>query len=471
MLEEHPEKERKQTTPPPQAAGYQNLYAEVMPQRRWINPEKKWRVSPVMKFVLYDILLHISIVILFPYFIFKMVSARKYREGIPERFGFIKNEKLGLSGRVIWVHAVSVGETKAIMPVLKLFRERNPDVKIVFSTVTQTGNRTAEADGKGIIDTLIYFPFDLGWVIRRVVRLINPKAFVVVEKEIWPNVFRILNENKIPIIVANGTISERSFKRFVKFRFFFGGIFRMISFFSARTEEDCRRAIGAGVPKERAKATGNIKFDLKPPKVDTAYIASLEMALNIRPGDRVFVAGSTHAGEEEIILNAYKAASKEIAGLKLIIAPRHPERFAEVEALLKKTGVPFSKRSKSGKGEVILLDTVGELMMVYSFAKAAFVGGSIVPGIGGHNLLEPAFFGKPVLYGPYLTTYFNMAEMLEAEGGGIRVKDETALVGALKNLFNNETVRKNAGDAAKKVVEENGGAAKRTVEIMEKFLR
>ncbi|MDO8426988.1 MAG: 3-deoxy-D-manno-octulosonic acid transferase [Deltaproteobacteria bacterium] len=425
-----------------------------------------------MIYLLYDILLHASVIILLPYFVFKMVIARKYREGVPERFGFIKKVKLKrlLGGQAVWFHAVSVGETKAIMPVVKLLKEKRPDIKILFSTVTRTGNRTAANDGAGLIDALIYFPLDLSWAIRRVVSLAKPKALIVVEKEVWPNLYKILNEKNVPVIVANGTISERSFKRFLRFKFFFGGVFGKVSYFCGRTREDSERAFRAGVKKERVRTIGNLKFDIKPPALSASAIESLRSALDIGPQDKVIVAGSTHPGEEEIILKAYAQLLGSFKGLKLILAPRHPERFNEAESLIKKTGLAYSRRSSGRGGDIMLLDTVGELMTIYSFASVAFVGGSIVPGIGGHNLLEPAYFGKPVLYGPYLSTYLNMARMLEEGGGGIGVEEKN-LSSKLSELLTNDLLRKRTGDAAKKVVEENRGASKRTVEVIEGFLK
>lgn len=425
-----------------------------------------------MKYALYDILLHLVVVALFPYFVLKMLTARKYREGIPERFGFIRKEKIKrLSGYpVVWIHAVSVGETKAILPVLRLFKERHPEVKVLFSTVTQTGNRTAEKDASGLIDALIYFPLDLSWVVKKVLREVRPKTFIVVEKEIWPNIFNALERSSVPIIVVNGTISDRSFRRFSRFRPVFKDIFGKVSFFCARTDEDRKRAIGSGVKEDRAETTGNIKFDIKPISPDEGYLDSLKKALDIKTGSPVIVAGSTHPGEEDIVLEAYKSLSGEFKGLKLILAPRHPERFTEVESLIKKTGLSYSRRSSGGCGDIVLLDTVGELLVVYSFATVAIVGGSLVDGIGGHNLLEPALFGKPVVYGPYLTSYLYMAEMLEGAGGGVRVRDGNELFKSLKTLLSDERSREKAGENARRVVEENRGAAKRTVEVIERFL-
>lgn len=425
-----------------------------------------------MVYFLYDILLHAASVILLPYFLLKMVTARKYREGIPERFGFLRDAKLKnlRNSKVIWVHAVSVGETKAVLPVLRLLKKRRPEIRIAFSTVTATGNRTAFNEGKGLIDALFYFPLDLSWAIRRVAKKVRPSAFIVVEKEIWPNAFKTMREMKAPIIVINGTISERSFRRFKKLGFFFRDIFRGVSYFCARTDEDLKKAVGAGVDERNAKALGNIKFDLSPPEMKKEYVDSLRDAIGLRPGAKVLVAGSTHGGEEEIIIEAFAKLKEQFKSLKLVIAPRHPERFSEVESLVKKSGISFSRRSKGNGSDIILLDTIGELMSVYSLSDIAFVGGSIVPGIGGHNLLEPAYFGKPVLYGPFLTTYLNMAEMLEKEGGGLRVSGKDELVSTVSSLLADELLTRRTGANARKVVESNRGAAEKTVTIIEGFL-
>lgn len=422
-----------------------------------------------MIYVLYDILTHVAIAALLPYFMLKMFTARKYREGISERFGFIDSEKTKALGgkKTVWVHAVSVGETKAVAPLLKLLKERNPALKIAFSTVTKTGQKVASEDLRGLIDTLIYFPLDLSWAVRRVIRRLNPVAFVVAEKEVWPNLYHTLSRNSVPIIVVNGTISERSHKRFLKLGFFFRDIFGSVDYFCARTADDLKRAIDAGVSKERAAVMGNLKFDLKPPKLDPQRMDSIRAL--ICPS-RVIVAGSTHQGEEEIVLDAFKRLRPRHPDLKLVIAPRHPERFNDVEGLIRKTGLSYARRTKGGGGEVLMLDTVGELMAVYSFSTISIVGGSLVGGIGGHNLLEPAYFGKPVLYGSHLTTYLNMAEMLEAGGGGVRVP-EGGLYDALSRLLEDDVLRTLIGESAKKVVEANTGATARCAQIIERSIR
>lgn len=430
-------------------------------------------VPAKMAYFLYNIIIHIAIIALLPYFFFKMLTARKYREGIPERFGFVDKDKFKnlKGGKAVWVHAVSVGETKAVLPVLKLLKRRRPDVRVVFSTVTATGNRTASQEGKGLIDALIYFPLDLPWAVKRVSRMIKPAMFIVVEKEIWPNAFRTMYDMGAPVVIVNGTMSERSARRYARFSFLFKDVFSRVSLFLGRTDGDLEKAMLAGVNAQRASVSGNIKFDLSPSLMDSQFVSKLKEAIGVAPGTKVITAGSTHPGEEEMLLEAFRELAPEFGPLKLVIAPRHPERFAEVEGIIKKAGIPFARRSKGGRADVILLDSIGELMTVYSFSDIAVVGGSLVPGIGGHNLLEPAYFGKPVVYGGHLTTYLGMAELLEKEGGGIRAANQNELTEALRSLLSNELFMKRTGANAKKVVEENRGAAERTAAAIEKLLR
>lgn len=428
----------------------------------------------LMKFILYDIILHLLLIAISPYLLFKMISLKKYTYGLGERFGSISNEKLRRldGGPVMWVHAVSVGETKAVMPVIKLIKKNHPGTRVLFSTITKTGQSIAGTEGAGLIDALIYYPLDLSWIVRGMVGRIKPAVYVVVEKEVWPNIIRIMKGAGVPVAVVNGTISERSFKRFLRLKFLFGDIFAMMSFFGARTEDDRRRAVEAGVNNEKAVTTGNVKFDLAPPVLDAAALSSLKCSVGEAGHGKIIVAGSTHPGEEEIILDAFAGLKSLLPDCMLIIAPRHPERFDDAESIVKKKGLTCARRTVGGVAEadVLLLDTMGELMTVYSLGDVAVVGGSLTEGIGGHNLLEPAYFGKPVLYGPYLTTYLGMAEMLETGGGGIRVACADGLYTALKGLLTNDILRKKTGENAKMVVKANRGAVGKTVEALERFL-
>ncbi len=430
-----------------------------------------------MKYLLYDIAIHATALAAAPYYAYKALTTGKYASGLAERFGRIDAAKLAPlgGGPVLWVHAVSVGETRAVLPVIKLFKERNPGARVVLSTVTKTGNEVAERDGARVADAVIYFPLDLSWVVSRVIRRVAPALVVVVEKEFWPNFYHRCELSGIPIVVVNGTISDRSHRRFVKYKRLFSGVFSAISVFAARTEGDRVRAIDAGVPPERAVTTGNIKFDLSPPESDPARLAALRDALGVSEGQAVVVAGSTHEGEEEIVLDAFKGLVSEFPGIKLVLAPRHPERFDAVEGILRSSGLTYARRTGGGgdaarEASVVMLDTVGELMAAYSFATVAVVAGSLVPGIGGHNLLEPAYYGKPVIYGSHLTSYLGMAEILEDAGAGARAADARSLRAAISGLLKDPARRKSAGEAARSVVEANRGAARKTVEILERFL-
>lgn len=415
---------------------------------------------------------------LLPYFFIKAILNGKYREGIAERFGFIRKEKLlALQGAtVVWVHAVSVGETKAVVPVLRLLKANRPDVKIVFSTVTKTGNRTAEADCKGLIDCLIYFPLDLSCVVARVARSIAPSTVVIVEKEFWPNFILRMHRAKVPVVVINGAMSDRSFARFKRFGFFFRDVFGKIAYFAARTPEDRDKAIGVGVAAELTANIGNIKFDMKPPALDKEGAAKLASALGIDQTGakgKIIVAGSTHAGEEEILIRVYRRLAVEQPSLKLIMAPRHPERFAQAEALLKASGLKYASRSKGASqgAAIVMLDTVGELLRVYSFADAAIVCGSLVPGIGGHNLLEPAMLGVPVVYGSHVASYEAMAKLLEAHSSGFRANNEDELYDILRRLLSSPDLAMQAGRDGLRAISENQGAAKKAAEIIAGFVK
>lgn len=426
-------------------------------------------------YIIYDIAVQVLFLLLIPYFILRMAFAGKYRRGLAERFGFIPARKSGplRAKRVVWFHAVSVGETKAVIPLVRLFKEKHPEVSVVFSTVTPTGRAVAEREGKGFIDAFIYMPLDMSWVVRRVVGKLRPEAFIVVEKELWPNIVRILYADGIPVIVVNGTISEGSFKRYEALGFFFRPVFSKIAFFCARTGEDGQKARLLGCGARSVVEAGNLKFDLAPLSNEASKVDSFKTDVRLRPEDMVIVAGSTHPGEEAMLVEAFKGLKEEFKGLKLVIAPRHPERFAVVGGLLEKSGLEFIRRSEEaatkGAPDVVLLDTMGELSSVYGLSTVAFVGGTLVD-IGGHNLLEPAVYGKPVVYGPYLRSYLYMAEMLEEAGAGVRVTPGD-LSSKLALLLRDERLRKEKGEAARGVVEKNRGATERCAGVIEGVLK
>ncbi len=274
-----------------------------------------------MKYTLYDTLFHLCLIICAPYFLIKTLVSDKYRGTLGERFAFYNAVESTTKDRpVVWFHAVSVGETRAVMPLLRRFKEKHPEVSIVLSTVTKTGRELASREGHGLIERIIYMPLDLGWVVKRALRKIRPSLFIIVEKEYWPNMIRLADSSNIPVLVINATISERSYSRYNSLSFLFTGIFKKISLFCAKRDEDARRAIALGMEEKKVHAVGNIKFDME--GIEAAgQIAGLRDALGIRADDVVIVAGSTHAGEELIVLEAFKELKKEFPKIKLIIAP------------------------------------------------------------------------------------------------------------------------------------------------------
>ncbi|HBO85029.1 MAG TPA: 3-deoxy-D-manno-octulosonic acid transferase [Deltaproteobacteria bacterium] len=431
-----------------------------------------------MIFYLYNILVNLSFIILLPYFLFKIIFAGKYRKGLFEKFGFIDSDKLRKTGKKrVWLHAVSVGETKAVIQLVRLLKKKHPDADIVFSTMTLTGNIIANENLLSYVTSVIYFPLDLLWVVKRVVQRVSPDIFIVAEKEIWPNILNVLKAKGVPVVVVNGKISDRSFRRYLFFSFFFKCVFQNVAFFCAQTERDRHRAVALGVPAERVCVTGNLKFDMEIPVWTSPEREEIMQALGIRDSDIVFVAGSTHDGEEEIILHVFSRLKRELPGLKLLIAPRHPDRFEEIENLIKSKGFSFLKKSDTHHSslithhsfDVILLDTMGELGKMFGLATAAFVGGSLV-NIGGHNLLEPVLHKKPVIFGQFIQDYREIADILIKSEGGIMVRDSSELEGVLRKIFLDRRLAKERGEAGYRVIEENRGVTKKCLAIIEKFL-
>ena len=391
-----------------------------------------------MRYIAYDILLHLCMIVLIPYYIAKMIFAGKYRHGLPERFAvYGRGGPTPAAGdtETLWFHAVSVGETRAVMPLLRRFKEAHPKTRIVFSTVTETGRELAKSEGAALIDSLIYMPLDLSWVVKRALKRIRPSLFVIVEKEYWPNIIRLTRASGVPVMVVNATVSRRSFTRYKKLSFFFREIFNGLSLFCAKREEDGARIRELGMDGADIRVVGNLKFDMEEVNA-SREIAGLRDSLGVTQDDTVIVAGSTHKGEEEIIIETYKKLKKDFPGLKLLIAPRHPNRFDEVALIIEEAGLKTNRRSQcaGGKEGVILLDTVGELFMAYAISSVSFVGGSLVP-IGGHNLLEPAFHSSPVLYGPNIGTCRDMGDLLEEAGGSIMVSGKDSLYDTLDKLL------------------------------------
>ncbi|WP_306533211.1 3-deoxy-D-manno-octulosonic acid transferase [Geobacter sp.] len=425
-----------------------------------------------MFFVLYDILLILLAPAIIAHHVWRTVSRGRTFAGFAERFGFIAPESLvPVTGRgAIWVHAVSVGETMAVKPLLRELKRRFPERPIVLSSVTETGRSVAVAIPEP--DLVVYFPFDFGFAASRALRLVSPKLVIVVETEIWPNFLRYARRMGIPAVMVNGRISDRSFPRYLRFSRFFAPILNNLSALCMQSDEDARRIVAIGAPAERVFVTRNLKYDLPLRRLGPTEQEELRNRYRLPAGALVITAGSTHSGEEELVAESYLRLFAERPGLFLVLVPRHPERAAEVGMLLEGKGIPFVRRSaldgaqELEAGSVLLVDTIGELMNLYALSDVVFVGGSLVP-VGGHNLLEPSSVGVPVLFGPHMHNFREITTLVLAAGAGEQVEDRTGLEAALRRLLEDESARRAMGENGSRLMAEQGGAAARHLEIIE----
>jgi 3-deoxy-D-manno-octulosonic-acid transferase len=416
-------------------------------------------------YIIYNILLILATILLSPVILFKLATVPKYRGGISQKFGRLRKGVLKVirGSRPIWVHAVSVGEVMAAHPLIRELKKKYPRRKLILSTVTVTGNYTARQRVPEA-DAVFYFPFDYPFIVRRVIKKINPVAVLVAETELWPNFFRQLRKAGIPSAVINGRISPHSYKNYMKFRRFFRQVFSSVDLFCMQSEADAGRIREIGAAPEKVIVTGNLKFDQKMPTLRQA-------PLSIPAGRPVITAGSTHRGEETALLDIHAKLKQKFPGLLLIIAPRHPERFDEVEGIINKAGYDCQRRTtlKGAVKEVLLLDTIGELRSFYALCDIAFVGGSLVK-VGGHNLLEPASMKKPVIFSRYMFNFKEISEALITAGGGIMVKDKEEFSVQIDRLLSDRALAKRIGERAFAVIAANSGATRKTIDAVSGFI-
>lgn len=424
--------------------------------------------------LIYNVVIFFAFLIYIPVIIWRMVFQGKYRSHFAQRFGYLgKDEAEKLTGRpVIWMHAVSVGETVAASPVAAELKRRYPFSTLVFTTVTDTGQAVARKVIKGA-DVFSYLPIDLPWSVRRFVKTVKPDILVLTESEFWPNVIRITKQGGGRVILANGRISDRSFKRYR----YLGPIWRQtlsnIDRFCMQSDQDVDRILTLGADKTRVVNTGNTKFDQLPPASGAEKTSELKKEFGLTERDVVWVVGSTHPGEEEQILEAYQELRAEFPDLVLVLAPRHIERTDEIAKLSEARGMKTVRRTRikernSEEHRVILLDTIGELTTVYQIADIVFVGGSLITR-GGHNILEPASVGKPVLFGPHMFNFVDITRLMLENNAAIQVQDSNSLARKLRELLKDEDERKALGERARSVVEKNRGASMRIVDVVGEY--
>ncbi|MBU1696159.1 MAG: 3-deoxy-D-manno-octulosonic acid transferase, partial [Proteobacteria bacterium] len=346
------------------------------------------------------------------------------------RFGLGTGLKPKQAGKKrIWIHALSVGEVISSLPFVKGLREKHKDLDIIFTASTKTGFDMAEQlflkKDKILTDQLGYFPFDLGWSVKKISRSLEPDAVVIVETDLWPNFLYEMEKSKVPVVLINARLSKRSLKGYLFFRKFSSMVFSSLTQIMAQTPLDKKRFQLLGIDKRKISVPGNIKFDQEQANIDEPKMAKLKARFGIQDQDRVWIAGSTHEGEEPIFLDAFASVKKKIPNLKLILAPRDPKRS---EKLIRQIPshpyhpVLFSQLKLGMKNhDLIFIDRIGLLATSYAICDIAFIGGSMVPQ-GGHNPLEPAMFGKPVLFGPHMTDFLQVSNLLVKEKGACRVE-------------------------------------------------
>jgi 3-deoxy-D-manno-octulosonic-acid transferase len=424
-------------------------------------------------YLAYSLLLSLGLLLFSPYFLFQALAHRKYIDGLRERLGFVRPfDKARARGPVIWLHCVSVGETQAARPLVERLRRELPHHALVVSTVTLTGQKLARDLFRTQAENVFYFPFDWRWTARRVLRAINPAVVLVMETELWPNFLRECRAREIPVALVNGRISRKSFARYRRIRFFLRRVLEGVTLAVMQSEKDAERIQALGMPAQRTATSGNLKFDSR---IYTDKSTDLTARFGLKSGVPLVLAASTHAPEEKIVLESFKKL-RETQSVRLMIAPRKPERFAEVAALIEASGLSWARRTNAPKpsdaeAEVILLDTIGELPSIYSLATVVFVGGSIVDR-GGHNLLEPAAHGVAVVTGAHTHNFHAIVDLLNQANAIVQLPpvEDAEAVAKLKEIFQRLLAdaewRNGLGTRAKQIIDANQGAAERTMKLI-----
>jgi 3-deoxy-D-manno-octulosonic-acid transferase len=421
-------------------------------------------------YFLYSAILTLLLVLTLPWWLLQMLRLGKYRAGLRERLGMVPARilsgaaaggELSREENVAWVHAVSVGEVLAIAPLVLALREQG--YRVVVSTTTHTGQKLAR--GKFGEGNVFYFPLDLGLCIRPYFRRLRPKLVILAETEFWPNFLRLARASGARLAVVNARISDRSFPRYLRFRGLLSKVLEPVELFLAQSEGDATRLREVGAHAERVEVTGNLKFDAAPP-VETAAVTQLGEQLRATGGP-ILVVGSTVEDEEDYVLAAFRTVLREYPTASMVLAPRHKERFDEVARLLTERRFRFVRRSALDApeqvlaGQVVLLDTLGELAAIYRYANLAFVGGSLVKR-GGHNILEPAFFARAILTGPHTENFRDIVACFERRKAVVRCTVKN--LGITFLLLLRETAEREAlGSRAQQVLMEERGATARSV--------
>jgi 3-deoxy-D-manno-octulosonic-acid transferase len=424
---------------------------------------------------LYTLAYFVLAVVLSPWFLYQAIRYHKYVGSLAQRMGYLP-VSFNLDGdESIWIHAVSVGEALTARALIADLRDRYPGLRLYLSTTTLTGQQIARTRLQGV-DAVFFFPFDLPAFVNRTLRLVRPRVFVMMETEIWPNLLRACGRQGVKTVLVNGRISSRSYPRYRLARGFFKRVLADVDRFCMQSDESSRRIIDIGADPRRVTVTGSLKFDsLESPAAASGRGAGRVLRFFRVPASRpVIVAGSTLKGEERAVLAAFAAVRRAHPATLLVIAPRKPERFGEAEALARAEGLRVVRRTDLAvdaepRADVVILDTIGELAHLFQAATVVFIGGSIVDQ-GGHNILEPAVHGKPIVFGPYMQNFAEIAETFLKNKAAIQVSGQGELADVLVRLIGDPVERASLSAAARALVEANRGAKQRTLAVMGELL-
>jgi 3-deoxy-D-manno-octulosonic-acid transferase len=427
---------------------------------------------------LYSLLFTLGFLVLLPRFLVDAFFHGKYAAGFRERLGFLRPAKSYQP--TIWLHCVSVGETQAARPLADLLLQNFPGHSLVISTTTLTGQNLAREIFKEKASRVFYFPFDWRWSVRRTLNVIRPAAVLLMETELWPNFLQQSRAQDIPVALVNGRLSHKSTGRYLRIKPFSKHVVNNLSLAIMQTEPDSARLSSLGFPAEKTFVAGSLKFDAGTIAPRTSLTEHLRQRFGLDGHSHLILAASTHANEERILIDSFQIVQKLQPEARLMIAPRHPERFGEVVALLKESGLSWKRRTEPETSfdrecEVILLDTIGELTAVYSLASLVFVGGSIA-NFGGHNVVEPAAVGSCIITGSHTHNFESIVAEFVKAGALVQLPQLNepeivpVLARALGNLFNSPEVRSQMGTKALLLVQQNLGTAQKTVDLIKRHL-
>lgn len=423
--------------------------------------------------IFYNILLSVGIIFAFPVLILIILLSDKRRKTVLQRLGLMAVPH-PVQRSPVWVHALSVGETLSAVPLVKQLKDRFRNRSIVFSTSTKTGFDMANNLLKENADAIFFFPYDFIFSVRHIINRTDPALVVIVETDIWPNFLFEIRKRNIPAVLVNTRLSEKSFSGYSRFSFFMKPVFMKLTKICAQSDEDACRFKNLGLPSDLITITGNIKFDQESDPVSEAEIRHMRQSMNIHLSQKIILAGSTHEGEETILVNVFSRIRKEYNDLVLIIVPRDPDRARSVSRISKSCGltaVMMSELDETGtdkKTDVIIVNVMGILRKLYAMADIAFVGGSLV-NFGGHNPLEPAAFSRPIIFGPHMSDFAQIANMLLKSGGAVMARDADNLYDTVAMFLADSKKAKNMGDQAFKVFCANKGAVERTLGVLEEL--